>query len=126
MESQERYPDNQMPFAPTIPTRWQEFVDRREALLLGYGYNTARAYWADLQDWFEWAVSRDKDVLALTEQDKTQYIALLRRRRYSEHTVRRRRVVLSLLLRHGPDPSDSILDDDQDRERRRDGRQLDS
>lgn len=93
----ERYPDNRMEFAPVIPERWQEFADRREALLLGYGYNTARAYWADLQDWFEWAVERDKDVLALTEKDKKQYVALLRRRQYSEHTIRRRLVALRLL-----------------------------
>lgn len=89
-----------MPFAPAIPARWQEFVDRRETLLLGYTYNTARAYWADLQDWFEWAVDRNKDVLALTERDKTQYVALLRRRKYSEHTIRRRLVVLRLLHRN--------------------------
>ena len=80
----ERYPDNQMEFAPDVPEHWQEFADRREALLLDYGYNTARAYWADLQDWFEWAVERDKDVLALTEKDKKQYVALLRRRRRAE------------------------------------------
>lgn len=86
-----------MEFAPEIPERWIEFADRREALLLGYGYNTARAYWADLQDWFEWAVARDKDVLALTETDKKQYVALLRRRKYSESTIRRRLVALRLL-----------------------------
>ncbi|MBD8478939.1 site-specific integrase [Microbacterium sp. CFBP 8794] len=92
-----RYPDDGMPFAPEIPERWREFADRREALLINYGYNTARAYWADLQDWFEWAVERDKDVLALTEQDKKQYVALLRRRKYSESTIRRRLLVLRLL-----------------------------
>lgn len=93
-----RYPDDAMPFAPEIPERWQEFADRREALLVNYGYNTARAYWADLQDWFEWSVERNKDVLALTEKDKKQYLALLRRRKYSESTIRRRLVVLRLLV----------------------------
>ena len=88
-----------MEFAPEIPEGWAEFADRREALLLAYGYNTARAYWADLQDWFEWAVERDKDILALTDKDKKQYVALLRRRKYSEHTIRRRLVVLGLLTR---------------------------
>ncbi|MBZ4488106.1 site-specific integrase [Microbacterium sp. cx-55] len=97
MES-ERYPENHMQFVPDIPNQWQEFADRREALLLDYGYNTARAYWADLQDWFEWAVARDKNVLTLTESDRTQYVALLRRRKYSESTIRRRLVVLRLLL----------------------------
>lgn len=96
-----RYPENTMEFAPTyqqdIPKHWQRFFDLREELLLGYGYNTARAYWADLQDWFEWAVARDKDVLALTERDEKQYYALLRRRGYSESTIRRRRTVVHRL-----------------------------
>lgn len=83
-----------MMFAPEypgdIPESWQRFFDLREDLLLDYGYNTARAYWGDLQDWFDWAVERDKDVLALTENDVKQYCALLRRRKYSESTIRRR------------------------------------
>ncbi|MFV0434097.1 MAG: site-specific integrase [Leucobacter sp.] len=94
----ERYPDNQMEYAQEIPARWIEFADRREELLLNYGYNTARAYWADLQDWFEWAVKRDKDVLVLNEKDRKQYVALLRRRKYSENTIRRRLVALRLLM----------------------------
>ncbi|WP_181068022.1 site-specific integrase [Rathayibacter sp. AY1A7] len=101
MDSRERYPDNAMTFAPAIPVRWQEFVDRREALLLSYGYNTARAYWADLQDWFEWSVAHQRDVLALSERDIKQYIALLRRRKYSESTIRRRCVTLRLLYQRG-------------------------
>lgn len=104
-----RYPESNMQFAPAytepIPESWQRFFDLREELLLGYGYNTARAYWADLQDWFEWAVERDKDVLNLTERDKKQYVALLRRRRYSESTVRRRSVALRLLALQRRAPS---------------------
>jgi site-specific recombinase XerD len=92
-----RYPENQMEWAPKTPAEWTEFADRREELLLGYGYNTARAYWADLQDWFEWSLRRGKDILALTERDKVQYVALLRRRGYSESTIRRRRTSLRLL-----------------------------
>lgn len=94
---QDRYPDVQMEFAPPIPPEWQRFADLREELLLDYGYNTARAYWADLQDWFEWAARRRKDVLALTHQDQQEYMALLRRRKYAESTIRRRRVTLRLL-----------------------------
>lgn len=81
-----------------IPEHWQRFFDLREDLLLNYTYNTARAYWADLQDWFEWAVERDKDVLNLSEQDVRQYKALLRRRQYSESTVRRRVTSLNLVM----------------------------
>lgn len=97
--SEPRYPDASMPFAPEIPERWLEFADRREALLINYGHNTARAYWADLQDWLEWAVERDKDVLALTDEDKKQYRALLRRRNYAESTIRRRMIVLRQLYK---------------------------
>lgn len=91
-----RYPDYLMDFPPDLDPaqvqQWQRFFDLREDILLDYGHQTARAYWADLQDIFEWAVARDKDVLALSERDLTQYRALLRRRKYSEHTIRRRMV----------------------------------
>jgi len=94
--SERRYPDYLMDFPPDLDPaqarQWQRFFDLREDILLDYGYQTARAYWADLQDLFEWAVARDKDVLALTGRDLTQYRALLRRRKYSEHTIRRRMV----------------------------------
>ena len=91
-----RYPDYLMDFPPDLPPeqarRWQRFFDLREDILLDYGYQTARAYWTDLQDIFEWAVERDKDILALTGRDLRQYCALLRRRKYSEATIRRRMV----------------------------------
>lgn len=97
----DRYPEHLMEFAPDygddVHESWQCFFDLREELLLSYGYNTARAYWADLQDWFEWAAERGKDILNLTEQDQKQYYALLRRRKYSESTIRRRRTALKLL-----------------------------
>lgn len=80
-----------------IPESWQRFFDLRESVCLNYGYNTARAYWGDLDDWFLWAIERDKDVLKLTKKDQKQYYALLRRRKYSESTIRRRRTSLRLL-----------------------------
>jgi hypothetical protein len=79
---------------PALPEHWQRFFALREELLVDYGYNTARAYWADLQDWSEWAVERDKDVLRLTEADVSQYCALLRRRKYAESTIRRRLILI--------------------------------
>lgn len=88
-----------MPFAEPLPPQWQLFADLREELLINYSYNTARAYWNDLDEWFRWAVGRDKDVLNLTEKDKKQYVALLRRRKYSESTIRRRLVALGLLYK---------------------------
>jgi phage integrase, N-terminal SAM-like domain len=70
--------------SPGVLTR----ITRQDAV----NYKTARAYYADLQDIFEWAVERDKDVLALEDRDLRQYCALLRRRKYSENTIRRRMV----------------------------------
>lgn len=104
---EEYYPDNQMMFAPEysddVPEHWKRFFELREDLLLNYeNPNTVRAYWGDLQDWFEWAAERDKDVLNLTGQDVKQYVALLRRRKYSEGTVRRRRTALRLLTKRLP------------------------
>lgn len=93
------YPDYLLPIAGShghrsaeeaAPERNERLCAIREDALLGYGYNTARAYWGDLDDLFFWAESRDKDVLDLSERDFRQYRALLRRRKYSESTVRRR------------------------------------
>lgn len=88
-----------MPLAGELEDRRREFNERREAFLLGYTYNTARAYWSDLEQIADWAEERDKDVLGLTEKDLKQYVALLRRRGYSEGTVRRRVVVWGLFGR---------------------------
>lgn len=71
MEEQLPYPDHEMIFAEPLPEEWQEFVDLREDLLLNYRYNTARAYWNDLTEWFFWAIERDKDVLELSDKDKS-------------------------------------------------------
>ena len=91
------YPDADMPFARSIPETYQRFAQIREDICLDYGYNTARAYWADLDDLFYWATERGKDPLNLSDKDITQYIALLRRRKYSENTIRRRKVVIRKL-----------------------------
>ncbi|WP_179377853.1 site-specific integrase [Rhodococcus sp. ACS1] len=85
----EYYPDHLLPVIREQEVRYRRFAELREQVLLEYGYNTARAYWGDLEDVFRWAVERDKDVLALTEKDVKQYIALLRRRKYSHNTIRR-------------------------------------
>lgn len=95
----ERYPDNQMMFAHPLDEQYRRFAEIREEICLDYTYNTARAYWGDLDDIFRWAVERGKAPLALTERDWVQYRALLRRRAYSASTVRRRRVSWCSLLR---------------------------
>lgn len=102
-----RYPEYLMPVAgdpvnrpkdESMAERYERFSTVREALLVGYCYNTARAYWGDLDDLFRWAEQRAKDVLSLSEKDLKQYFALLKRRKYSESTVRRRRTAVNKLL----------------------------
>ena len=118
-ESQDReadetsyYPDYLLPIIRELEVRYQRFSELREEVLLSYGYNTARAYWGDLDDVFMWAAERDKDVLALTEKEIRQYIALLRRRKYSESTIRRRVTALRKLYRvigTAPNPAEAII-----------------
>lgn len=106
------YPDYLLPIIRELEVRYQRFSELREEVLLPHGYNTARAYWGDLDDVFMWAVERDKDVLALTEKEIRQYIALLRRRKYSESTVRRRVTALRKLYRATgvkPNPADAVV-----------------
>lgn len=98
-ETEPYYPDIDMPFARTVPELYERFAQIREDICLDYNYNTARAYWADLDDLLYWAIQRDKDPLHLTDKDLTQYIALHRRRHYSENTIRRRLVVIRKLQR---------------------------
>lgn len=85
-----RYPEYLMPFAGSLDRHYERFCELREDFLLGYGYNTARAYWGDLDAIYLWAAEREMDVLALSERELRQYLGLLRRRKYSESTVRRR------------------------------------
>lgn len=85
-----RYPDHLMPFVGSQAERDEQFANAVEAFLLSYGYNTARAYRADLEDIYLWARERGLDFFQLTEAAVRQYQGRLRRRKYSESTVRRR------------------------------------
>lgn len=85
-----RYPDHLMPFVRSQEERDAKFAEAVEAFLVDYGYNTARAYRADLEDIYLWARERGWDFFGLTEVQLRRYQALLRRRKYSEGTVRRR------------------------------------
>lgn len=99
LEPAPRSSDGQMDCAPThneqIPEDWHRLFALREDSLPGYGYETAPACWGDLQNIFERAVARDRDVLALSDKDTRQHLAFLKRRKYSERTTRRRRLVYS-------------------------------
>lgn len=93
------YPTNQMPIAGELSDRRREFNKLREQFLLDYTYNTARAYWSDLEQIADWAEERRKDLMTLGAEDLRDHAALLRRRHYSENTVRRRLTVWRLFLR---------------------------
>lgn len=104
--SSEFYPENLLPvIRQEQAASYERFAELREQVLLDYGYNTARAYWADLDDLYRWTVEREKDILTLCDHDVRQYVALLRRRKYSENTIRRRMTTLRKLY-HARDAAD--------------------
>lgn len=86
-----RYPEDHCPVIAELPSSHPEFEAAREAFLIDYGINTARAYWGDLEAVRDWAEARGKDVMRLTDTEFRQYLALLKRRGYSPNTIRRRR-----------------------------------
>jgi site-specific recombinase XerD len=87
----DRYPKQDAMFKPDLAARFDLFADIREDFLLGFGYNTARAYWADLDDLLFWAAEAGLDPLALTEGHIKSYMRVLTERGYSSSTLRRRR-----------------------------------
>jgi site-specific recombinase XerD len=77
-------------FPSELETSYIRFAELREDFLVGYGYNTARAYWGDLEDILFWSAQRNKNPLALTNTEFHSYLTLLKRRKYAASTVRRR------------------------------------
>ncbi|GAB3990694.1 site-specific integrase [Nocardioides marmoraquaticus] len=107
----DRYPERLMPIAgvdglagadsvaddaetAALRARYERFCAIREDILLDYGYNTARAYWGDLDDIFLWCEHRRFDMFELSDRQFRDYLGLLRRRKYSESTIRRRGTAL--------------------------------
>jgi site-specific recombinase XerD len=74
-----------------LEERYRRFAELREEFLVDYCYNTARAYWGDLEHLNDWCMERGLDVLVLSERDFKKYLAWMRRRGHSGSTVRRRR-----------------------------------
>lgn len=58
LQRSELYPQYQHPFLRQLPGEADEFDLVRERLLEGYGYNTARAYWGDLEHWRDWCLEQ--------------------------------------------------------------------
>jgi len=95
-----RYPEDRSPLRAELVERYERFAALREDFLVGYTYNTARAYWGDLEHLNDWCIERGMDVLALEEKDLKRYVLLLKRRGYSPNTLGRRRGTYSLFRRH--------------------------
>lgn len=89
--SVQRYPDHRSMFIRELPERDRRFAEAREEYLADYTYNTARAYWGDLEHLYDWCQHRGLDIWTVTDKQFRQYQGLLRRRGYSESTIRRRR-----------------------------------
>lgn len=97
--SPQRYPENRSPIRAQLLERHRGFAELREEYLLGYCYNTARAYWGDLEDLFDWAESESLDVLGLTAVEIARYLAGMQKAGYSSNTIRRRRTAIAGLMR---------------------------
>lgn len=94
-----RYPENQSPFTAELVERYERFAQLREDFLLEYGYNTARAYWGDLEHLNDWCLERGLDILTLDDEDLAKYTGWMRRRKYTLNTIRRRRGTYRMLIR---------------------------
>ena len=89
-----RYPRASAMFPAPLEEMYQRFADEREDFLLDYGYNTARAYWVDLDDWLLWCVRHDSDPLGLVDSVIDAYLADLQQAGYAHSTRRRRESTL--------------------------------
>jgi site-specific recombinase XerD len=103
----ELYPNYQRGLLRELPGEADAFDLARERFLLGYGPETARAYWGDLEHWRDWCREQQPavDPLSLTDRDLTNYVAGLARWGYAHSTVGRRRSTLTRFRRIVHDPS---------------------
>ena len=85
-----RYPEAESPFRARLVERYRRFAELREEFLLDFKPNTARAYWGDLEHLLDWSLQRQLDILRLSESDIKRYLTWLKRRKYSQNTIRRR------------------------------------
>ena len=95
-----RYPEGESPFKRgPMGEAARAFADLREEFLIGFKYNTARAYWADLDDLYHWATGAGLDALELDTPEIEEYLSTMVDAGYSPNTVRRRRVAVSSFFR---------------------------
>jgi site-specific recombinase XerC len=79
---------------------YERFCAWREEMLVNYGYNTARAYWSDLEGWRDWCCDEEPTVDALepSPNDIVRYLRELIESGYSPNTVARRLTALRLFF----------------------------
>ncbi len=92
-------------FYPTGPylrlvVRDDAFDIAEEDFLLPLKQSTARAYKADLQDFYEWCERDGLDPLRPDPSEVRRYVAALPARGYAETTTRRRAQVVKRFVRH--------------------------
>lgn len=88
------YPESESMLRGDLIVRYQSFAELREQYLLGFGYQTARAYWGDLEHFHDWCLEHEVDVLTPTPGDIRAYLIELLAMHYSPNTVARRRTTL--------------------------------
>ena len=93
--SQDYYPSG--PFLELQPDKG-DFDREREDFLLDFSEPTARAYRADLEDYYEWCQASGKAPLKAGLRDRDAYVESLRARGYAARTIARRDSVLRRFL----------------------------
>jgi hypothetical protein len=90
------YPNYQGDVVRAIPGEADDFDLLREQLVLGYCYQTARAYWTDLEQWRDWCLEQNPEVDALAVEPHAvkRYLDALHVAGYADTTRARRRSIL--------------------------------
>jgi Phage integrase, N-terminal SAM-like domain len=96
----ELYPQYEHEFIGELEGDADEFDLLREQVLIGYGYQTARAYWGDLEHWRDWCLSyrRPLDPILATPFQVRRYLQWLEHADYSPNTRARRLTALRKLF----------------------------
>jgi site-specific recombinase XerD len=89
-----RYLDTRSPDRADLALHDQRYAALRDEFVVGFGYQTARAYAADLDHLHGWAAASELDVLGLGVADIERYVVELTSQAYSPNTLVRKRSAL--------------------------------
>jgi site-specific recombinase XerD len=89
-----RYLNSRALVRSDLEPRDQRYAALRDEFVIGFTYQTARAYAADLDHLFGWASAAALDVVALTSGDIERYVRDLHSQKYSANTMVRKRTAL--------------------------------